>query len=131
MLVVLPATDPQSLTNKIFLLGAYMIIHLAADLIAILRNMDPVIRLIEPYRNSARGEQVFNLLVQDCWKGLIRARENGWADFGPEGFDVDEYDELDSILNADLHQVSCFIQFFKLRCYVTLLKCLMFANLRR
>eukprot|EP00291_Cryptomonas_curvata_P017406 CAMPEP_0172164346 /NCGR_PEP_ID=MMETSP1050-20130122/7795_1 /TAXON_ID=233186 /ORGANISM="Cryptomonas curvata, Strain CCAP979/52" /LENGTH=282 /DNA_ID=CAMNT_0012834675 /DNA_START=23 /DNA_END=868 /DNA_ORIENTATION=- len=105
LLATLPSSDSKTLTNRVFLLGAYMILRLNKDFISVLRSMDPVIRMVEPYRNSPAGASSFDLYAHDCWRGLLRARDAGWADFGPYGFDVDEYEELDSVLNADLHQV--------------------------
>jgi hypothetical protein len=105
LLASLPASDTKTLTNRVFLLGAYMILCLNKDFISVLRSMDPVMRMVEPYQNSPAGASYFDLYASDCWRGLIRARDAGWADFGPDGFDVDEYEELNSVLNADLHQV--------------------------
>jgi hypothetical protein len=57
------------------------------------------------------GEQNFHLQVQERRAGLRRAKPPGWADFGPTGFDPDEYCFVDSALNVDdlyvddLHEV--------------------------
>jgi cell division cycle 14 len=61
--------------------------------------------MLIPYRDVSLGIQNFNLHVHDCWKGLIKAKELGWVDFGPGGFDLEDYMHLDSPLNADLHEL--------------------------
>jgi hypothetical protein len=60
---------------------------------------------VVPYRDVTPGPQNFSLHVQDCWKGLLRAKQLGWVHLGPDGFDLEEYQHLDSPLNADLHEI--------------------------
>ena len=104
ILAVLSSDNPAWLTNKVFLLGAYMILQLGSDVPSVIRILEPFTPLLVPYCNSPVGSASFDLHVQDCLWALFRAREVGWSDIGC--FDVDEYEELNSSLNADLNQVS-------------------------
>ena len=98
--------DPQSLTNAAFLLGAYLIMRRGYDdVAAVEERLAPVAGALVPYRDVSRSRQSFGLDVRDCWGGLLRARRLRWADFGPGGFDLAEYEHYDSPLNADLHEV--------------------------
>ncbi len=36
---------------------------------------------------------------------MMCAKKIGWLDFGPDGFNADEYNQLDSPLNGNLHKV--------------------------
>jgi cell division cycle 14 len=58
-----------------------------------------------PYRDVSTGPPNFNLFLEDCWRGLHRAKQLNWVDFGPEGFDLADYSLFDSPLNADLHEI--------------------------
>jgi cell division cycle 14 len=98
-------SESRSFTNAVFLLGAYMIIRLGECPDKVGRAFESLSHLLASYRDVSPGRQNFNLYVRDCWDGLWRAKQLGWVDFGPEGFDRDEYCELDSPLNADLHVV--------------------------
>ncbi len=55
--------------------------------------------------DACPGPQTFDLHVSDCWRGLARAKAEGLVDFGADGFDLEEYEELDEPSNADLHEV--------------------------
>ena len=43
--------------------------------------------------------------MKDCLRALLRAKQIGWVNFGEGCFDIQQYKELDSPLNADLHEV--------------------------
>ena len=47
----------------------------------------------------------FKLDVRDCFLALYRSKAMHWVDFGPDGFDAEEYDQLDNPLNADMHEI--------------------------
>jgi cell division cycle 14 len=100
------SSESRELTNAVFLMGAYMITKLAFDdIAAVADKFRAALPLLTPYRDVTPGPRNFSLYVQDCWKGLLRAQQLGWVDFGPEGFDQEEYQHLDSPLNADLHEI--------------------------
>jgi hypothetical protein len=103
ILAVLPSFNLNLFSNKVFLLGAYMILQLGLDVPSVMSGLEPFLPIVEPYRNSPPGSGSFDLHIHDCWWGLFRAREVGWSDI--DGFDIDEYEELNSSLNADLNQV--------------------------
>ena len=97
--------DGKSLTNSVFLLGAYMMIRLGQSPANLLGKFEPIKHYLLSYRDVSPGEQNFHLHLEDCWQGIWRARKLGWVDFGPTGFSYDEYVHYDDPLNADLHEV--------------------------
>jgi cell division cycle 14 len=82
-----------------------MILKLDSGIESVCDAFKALLEDLAPYRDVSPGAQNFNLHVQDCWRGLLRAKRLSWVDFGPGGFDVDEYHHLDSPLNADLHEI--------------------------
>jgi cell division cycle 14 len=104
-IAILIRSDRRDVTNVIFLAGAYMLLRLHRSVEAVIDALQHVFKHLLSYRDVSPGPQNFHLHVQDCWKGLSKAIDLGWVDFGPDGFDLDEYLHLDSPLNADLHEV--------------------------
>ena len=37
---------------------------------------------------------MFDLHVSDCWRALARAKAEGLMDFGVDGFDLEEYEDI-------------------------------------
>ena len=105
--VIMQTSDEQrSLTNAVFLLGAYMILKLDKATEHVVETFEPLAHRLASYRDVSPGPQTFSLHLCDCWAGLWRAKHLAWVKMGGEdGFDRDEYAELDSPLNADLHVV--------------------------
>ena len=100
-------TDRRDITNAVFLVGSYMIMNLGADPESVQDAFHPIRDKLVSYRDVSPGPQNFELYLIDCWRGLWRAKNLSWVDFDAQAgrFDVDEYDHLDSPLNADLHEV--------------------------
>jgi cell division cycle 14 len=98
-------SDRRSVTNAVFLIGSYLIMELNWKVETILALFDSVSNLLLTYRDVSPGVQNFHLNLEDCWGGLFRAKNLGWIDFGPEGFDLEEYLNYDSPLNGDLHEI--------------------------
>ena len=99
------APSKEAVTNAVFLIGAYMIMHSDLDADSVLRCFSPLREHLTTFRDVSPGEQNFHLQVEECWAGLRHAKQLGWADFGPDGFDLEEYTFFDSALNADLHEI--------------------------
>ena len=101
------ASAKESITNAVFLLGAYMILKHESELDDLAAAFAPVMHKVMPYRDISAGRPTFDLRLEDCWGGLLRARRLGWVDFGsgPGAFDLARYELLDDPLNADLHEV--------------------------
>ena len=97
--------DPKAVTNAVFLLGAYMMIRENRPPQMLMQHFAEFGDQLLSYRDVSPGEQNFHLHLEDCWEGLWRARQLGWMDVGPEGFDPEEYAHYDDPLNADLHVV--------------------------
>jgi cell division cycle 14 len=101
----------RSLTNAVFLLGAYLLIrhNLSSDKVA---NHFAWLHddLIEPYRDATFSPSDFDLHLIDCWRGLEKGRHRGWIRYAASGhmwgnIDVDEYRHHDSLANGNLHEV--------------------------
>jgi cell division cycle 14 len=104
-IAVICETDAKKVTNAVFLLGAYLIMERDYNLEATVSSCETVLGHCVHFRDVSPGKPTFLLSLKDCWGGLVRAKELGWVDFGPEGFDLAEYEDLDSPLNADLHEI--------------------------
>ncbi len=104
-IALISSPDREVLSNTILVLGIYMIMFHDCDLEHTFKNLEPLIELSIPFRDVSCGAQTFDLHVRDCLGGLYRAKQLGWVDFGPDGFDVTEYKQLDDPLNADLHEI--------------------------
>jgi cell division cycle 14 len=103
---LITSSESKTFTNTVFLLGAFMLLKFNKDLDYAMKCLEPVLSGTLSYKNVSRTSgHSFELHVQDCLCGLLRAKIAGWVDFGPGGFDVDEYRHLDNPLNADLHEV--------------------------
>jgi cell division cycle 14 len=103
---LMTSLDSKVLTNTVFVLGAFMLLKFNKDLDTAIKCLEPVLPKTVAYKNVSRSSaQTFELSVEDCLRGLLRAKRAGWVDFGPDGFDVDEYRHLDNPLNADLHEI--------------------------
>ena len=104
-IVIVANEDGKKLTNTAFLLGAFLIIVKGQKSQMAMKCLQPVITRLVPYYDLSRPTQTFELHLQDCLAALERACTIGWVDFGPDGFDVEEYRQLDSPLNAELHEI--------------------------
>jgi cell division cycle 14 len=99
-------SERGALTNSVYLLGAHMIMRLNYALQDVQAACGRLLPWLEGYCDvSPMGEDGFRLLVQDCWGGLVKAKALKWVDFGPDGFDLEEYTTFDDPLNADLHEI--------------------------
>ena len=104
-IAVVSLPDAKSLTNATFLIGSYLILRHNLSIEEVWGKVGPCISMTVPYRDVSQGLQNFDLHVRDCWEGLIMAKNLEWVDFGPDGFDIEEYQHFDSPLNADLNEV--------------------------
>ena len=94
--------------NAVLAVGAYMNMHCEKDLQATMLCLAPLLKDTKSNNVVPRQNELIpniQLRVEDCLGGMIRAKGIGWVDFGPDGFDADEYKQLDSPLNGDLHEV--------------------------
>ena len=103
----------RSLTNAVFLLGAYMILERNASI----EDVDDCFSWLKPdqfedYRDATYTRPTFRLSLVDCWRGLDKGIRLGWVarpDEGDDDFwgmiDIAEYAHYDSPLNGDLHEV--------------------------
>ena len=103
--VIQTSPRPEDVTNSLFLTGSYLIMNLDYDLSAVSDSLLTMLHATIPFRDVSGSEQNFELLIEDCWGGLFRAKSLGWVDFRPGGFDLEDYDHFDHPLQADMHEV--------------------------
>ena len=104
----------RPLTNAVFLLGTYMILHLGFTVDEVSGSFSWLDRtLVEPFRDATYSESDFDLTLEDCWAGLAKGIQKGWVgyptacdeDYRWGLIDIDEYVHNDDPLNGDLHEV--------------------------
>ena len=103
--VVVANPARKSLTNAIFLLGAYMIMMLDYAPTDVANKFQGMRSRLACFRDVSPGPQNFHLQLCDCWKGLWRAKSLSWVNFDAGGFELSDYEHCDNPLNADLHEV--------------------------
>ena len=104
LLAVVTSTDARCYLKSVFLIGAYILMKLGKDLQSTLHYLDPIMPTASLERNGSNSSAI-NFHLHDYLAGLHRAKNIGWVDFIADRFDFDEYRQLDSPLNADLHEV--------------------------
>jgi cell division cycle 14 len=106
LIALVTSPDVKVFTNAVLVLGAYMIMRCDQNLHETMKCLAPLLPGTISYKNVTRQQDsIFELRVEDCLSGMVRAKKVGWVDFGPCGFDADEYKHLDNPLNGDLHEV--------------------------
>ena len=101
----------RSLTNAVFLLGAYMILkqeELADKVTERFSWIDA--DMLEPFRDAASSTADFHLHLIDCWRGLEKGVTHGWVRFAASCYmwgdiDIDEYEHHSNPANGDLQEV--------------------------
>ena len=101
----------RTLTNAVFLIGAYMILKHNMPPEAVLRCFDSVnAEYFVAYRDATFCRADFGLDLIDCWRGLAKGQALGWVRYAASGYmwgeiDIDEYRHYDSPANGCFHQV--------------------------
>ena len=101
----------RSLTNAIFLLGAYMVLKLGIKASDVSDCFDWVDESsTESYRDATYLRGGFRLTLDDCWRGLERGRALSWVQASADGehwgmINIEEYRHYDSPFNGDVHEV--------------------------
>ena len=103
--MVVSSQENRSLTNCVFLLGAYMIMILDLSAGVVYGRFESLHKNLKTFRDVSPGAQNFHLHLQDCWQGLWRAKQLAWIDFSEGGFELSDYEHCDNPLNADLHEI--------------------------
>eukprot|EP00961_Rhodomonas_salina_P239426 3234568-Rhodomonas_salina.1 len=103
-LILYTSTAQSDVTNAIYLLGAFLCLHLGAtpqEAWAPFSKIQscPCI----PYRDATWVPSTFDLHVTDCWAGVIKGLKTGL--YNPIDFDKDEYFYYDHPTNGDMHEV--------------------------
>ena len=106
-LALLISHERNQCSNSIFLLGAYIIMLLEKDLEPTILSLEPILSNSFHAWNISDHKTSNPLCLRGCLGALHRAKRIGWINFGqgPNRFDIDEYRQLGSLLNADLHEV--------------------------
>ena len=101
----------RSLTNAVFLLGAYMIVKQAKPVDEIVGRFAWIdADMLEPFRDATHADPDFRLHLVDCWLGLEKGVQHGWVRYAATGYrwgaiDIDEYEHYDNPANGDLQEV--------------------------
>ena len=104
MLAVVTSDDIKHQIKAVFLIGAYILMKLEKDMKTTLQYLDPIMPSANLDRNGSKNAET-QLRIHDYLAALHRAKQIGWADFHADRFDFEGYRQLDSPLNADLHEV--------------------------
>jgi cell division cycle 14 len=104
-IILVSAPDKRSVTNAVFLLGAFMIMKLEYSPKSVSERLDGLKSWLLSFRDVSPGPQNFHLHLLDCWEGLWMAKQLSWVSFAPGGFELSDYEHCDNPLNADLHEV--------------------------
>ena len=102
LVAVVTKSDVKSLTNSIFLLGSYLIVILNRCVESVENCFKHLGSRVASFRDISPGRQNFDLFLSDCWSGLRKASALAWVG---DRFDLEQYLDLGSTLNADMHEV--------------------------
>ena len=103
LLALITPTKGRLVNNTVCLVGAYIIMKMEKDLETTMLYLKPILSV----QNASENGETFLIRLKGCLGALQRARNIGWLNFGQNTyrFDVDEYRQLDSPFNADLHEI--------------------------
>ena len=88
-IVYYTSTAANDTTNAIFLLGAFLVLHLGARPEDAWAPFCSLSGAVKPYRDATWVPSPYDLHVKDCWAGLVKAVSARLYD--PGNFDEDEY----------------------------------------
>jgi cell division cycle 14 len=100
--------DPRDVTNSIYLLGAFLCLHLGAtpeEAWGPFQSLKDTSNspMCLPYRDATWVKSSYDLHVKEYWAGLVRAVATGLYDL--QAFDKHEYFYYDDPEKGDLHMV--------------------------
>ena len=105
------ASCRRSLSNSVFLLGAYMIIMMRKQTAQVLDIFDWLDETdIEPFRDATFAPSTFGLGLEDCWRGLEKSMALAWVRPTTDGalwgnINILEYRHYTTPFNGDFHEV--------------------------
>ena len=107
-IVYYTSQDPRDVTNSIYVLGAFLCLHLGAtpeEALGPFQSLKdtPNGPMCLPYRDATWVKSSYDLHVKECWAGLVRAVATGLYDL--QAFDKHEYFYYDDPEKGDLHMV--------------------------
>jgi hypothetical protein len=108
VVALVTSSDAITRLNAMLALGAYMIKHSERDLLATMQCLALYLQVFKWDNTVTRQHEpnISNMLrIEDYLGSMMRAKRIGWVDFGPDGFDADEYKQLDSPLNSDVQEL--------------------------
>ena len=91
------------LTNAMYLLGAFLVLHLDATPEEASAPFEGLETRVLPYRDATWVPSTWDLHLVDCWRGLRRAVLTGLYD--TVTFNEDEYFYYDQPCHGDMHEV--------------------------
>ncbi len=112
-LVLSVANGKRALSNAVALLGCYLILKKDRTLEQVIACFTGINQgLLESFRDATHMPADFGLTLRDVWSGLYQGKQCGWIDRPTcEGspfwgqIDIEEYDNYDDPINADLNEV--------------------------
>ena len=84
-IVYFTSTDPNDITNAVFLLGAFLVVHLNASPEQAWSPFRALKAVVLPYRDATWCKSPYDLTLLHCWQGLRRAVQAGL--YSPDTFD--------------------------------------------
>jgi protein-tyrosine phosphatase len=97
------STGQNDLTNAIFLLGAFMVIHLDVHPEQAWQPFGKFASVIRPYRDATWCPSPYDLSLLHCWQAVRKAMRCNL--YHPDTFDAEEYFYYDHPSNGDMHEV--------------------------
>ena len=98
-------SDEKTLTNAVFLVGAYMIIRLDYKPFEVQSRFEYLQEELTAFRDVSPGPQNFDLMLRDCWDGLWKGKTLNWVRSGKNGFDLQGYEHFGCALNGCVHEI--------------------------
>ena len=95
--------EPNDITNAMFLLGAFLVVHLNATPEQAWAPFSDFASVVRPYRDATWCKSPYDLTLVHCWQAVRQAMKMNLYD--PATFDEDEYFYYDHPENGDMHEV--------------------------
>eukprot|EP00960_Hanusia_phi_P027267 746724-Hanusia_phi.AAC.3 len=96
--------EKEHVTNAVYLLGAFLVLKMGASVLDVMHIFSGLpAGVLRPYRDATWVKSTYDLKLEDCWSGLIKAVAAGL--YNPLEFHKEEYFYYDDPYNGDMHEV--------------------------
>ena len=104
--VLYTSRDQTDIVNAVYLLGAFLSLHLGATPEQAWKPFEALDGMLLPYRDATWVKSTFDLRLLDCWAGLRQAVSCGFYNF--DSFDQVRLRSVDSAPElAPLQRMTC------------------------